>query len=79
MTQALVKQMETPTEHKGQYDLSHMPYNPDHYWIKVTDMNCNTLYQSMIAHYTDIPSSGNKTTYMLEKTIPRSQIWLEKF
>lgn len=74
MTQALVKQMETPTAQKGRYDLSHTPYNPDHYWIKVTDMNGNTLYQSRIARYTDIPSSGNKTTYMLEKTIPRSQI-----
>jgi len=76
MTQALVKQMENQTLNKGQYDLSQMPYNPDNYWIKAYDNTGNTIYQSVITQFTDIPFSGNKTTYMLEKTIPKSQIRL---
>ena len=48
MAQALVKGMDSPKISNNQYDLSHMPYNPDHYWIKVTDKNSNTLYQSVI-------------------------------
>ena len=76
MTQSLVEQMKTPTIHKGHYDLSHMPYDPDKYWIKVIDNSGSILYQSEITRYTDIPPSGNKTTYMTEKVIPRSQIWL---
>ena len=76
MTQSLVEQMGNPTIHRGQYDLSHMPYNPNQYWIKVTDNNGSILYQSEITRYTDIPPSGNKSTYMIEKIIPRSQIWL---
>lgn len=76
MAQSLVEQMETPTLPKGQLDLSHMPYNPDHYWIKVTDTHNNLLYQSKITRFTDIPLSSDKTTYMIEKHIPRSKIWL---
>lgn len=75
MTQSLVQHMNMPLE-KDRFDLSRMPYNPDHYWIKVTDNNDNILYQSKITHYTQIPPSGDKTTYMIERTIPRSQIWL---
>ncbi len=78
MTQSLVEQMGSPTIHKGQYDLSHMPYNPNQYWIKVTDNSGSILYQSEMTRYMDIPSSGNKSTYMIEKVIPRSQIWLEQ-
>lgn len=76
MTISLVKQMQLPRISTGQYDLSHMPYNPDQYWIKVTDNTDNTLYQSQIAKYVDIQPSGDKTTYMVEKLIPKSVIWL---
>jgi len=76
MTEALVERMKAPIINNGKYDLSGMPYNPDQYWIKVTDNNDKILYQSKIARYTDISPSGNKTTYMVEKVIPRSQIWL---
>jgi len=76
MADSLVKQMERSGTNKGPYDLSRMPYNPDNYWIKVTDTKGSILYQSEITQYTDIPTSSNKTTYMLEKVIPRSQIWL---
>jgi len=75
MTQSLVKQMESPTIN-GRYDLSHMPYNPDQYWIKVMDHNKKVLYKSKITYYTDIPPSNDKTIYMVEKIIPRSQIRL---
>jgi len=75
MTHSLVEQMETSTSNR-QYDLSQMPYNPDDYWIKVIDNKGSILYQSEITKYTDIPPSGNKTTYMVERFIPRSQIWL---
>ena len=76
MTQALLEQMKTPTSIPGGYDMSHMPYNPDHYWIKATDPHGTILYQSRITQYTDIPPSGTKTTYMVEKQIPRSLVWL---
>ncbi|MBT3178304.1 MAG: HAMP domain-containing histidine kinase [Desulfobacula sp.] len=76
MTEALAEKMKAPTINNDSYDLSGMPYNPDKYWIKVTDNSEKILYQSKITHYTDIPPSGNKTTYMVEKVIPRSQIWL---
>ena len=63
-------------EARGRINLSLLPYNPDHYWIEVTDSKGNILYQSAITQYTRIPASGNKTRYMIERTIPRSQIWL---
>ena len=75
MAQALVEQMENPPNPKGLYDLSRLPYNPDQYWIKVTDKSGRILYQSEITRYIDIPS-GNKSTYMIEKVVPRSYIRL---
>ncbi|MCM2286702.1 MAG: HAMP domain-containing histidine kinase [Desulfobacula sp.] len=78
MTESLMEKMKSQTMNKGRYDLSHMPYNPDLYWIKVTDKNGGILYQSALTQYTDIPPSGNKTTYMIERLIPRSQIRLEQ-
>jgi len=78
MTQSLVEQMKMPLTQNGEYDLSHMPYNPNQYWIKVTDNTGSTLYQSEITRYTDIPPSGHKAIYMIEKNIPRSQIWLRQ-
>ena len=77
MTLSLVEQMEISTSNR-QYDLSQMPYNPDDYWIKVIDNKGSILYQSKITQYTDIPPSGNKTTYMVERFIPRAQIWLKQ-
>lgn len=76
MTQALVERMKTPSMNTGRYDLSRMPYDPDNYWIKVTDDHGKALYASEITRYTDIPPSGKKTTYMIEKNIPSAQIWL---
>ncbi|MFA5906659.1 MAG: HAMP domain-containing sensor histidine kinase [Desulfobacula sp.] len=70
--------MTNPTEDKDRFDLSDMPYNPDLYWIKATDDKGRVLYQSALTHYTDIPSSGKKETYMIERVIPRSQIRLEQ-
>jgi len=79
MTESLVEQMKVPVMDQGRYDLSHLPYNPDLYWIKVTDKSGGILYQSALTRYTDIPPSGNKkTTYMIERLIPRSQIRLEQ-
>ncbi len=78
MAQSLVKQMETPIIRKDRYALSHMPYNPDQYWIKVTDNKGSVLYQSALTRYTDITASGNKTTYLMERSIPRSLISLEQ-
>ncbi len=78
MTESLLKQMKISTPDKGNYDLSRMPYNPDQYWIKVMDAKGSILYQSALTHYTDIPPSGNKTTYMTEQVIPRSEIFLEQ-
>ncbi|MBI9088419.1 MAG: HAMP domain-containing histidine kinase [Desulfobacterium sp.] len=76
MTEVLVERMNVPIQNQGAYDLSRMPYDPDDYWIKVTDDSGKTLYGSEITRYTDIPLSGKKTTYMIEKNIPSSQIWL---
>jgi len=78
MTESLVEQMEAQTMNMGRYDLSHLPYNPDLYWIKVTDKNGGILYQSALTNYTDIPPSGEKSSYMIEKNIPKSQIRLEQ-
>lgn len=77
ITQSLVKQMKTSPISKDPYELFRTPYNLDHYWIKVTDASGTVLYQSDMTRYTDIPPSGKKkTTYMVEQTIPRSQIQL---
>lgn len=78
VTSALVDQMEIQTSDKGLYDLSRLPYNPDLYWIKVTDGKKNILFQSKIAQCIDIPLSRNKSRYMFEKFIPRDLIWLEQ-
>ncbi|MBA3009147.1 MAG: HAMP domain-containing histidine kinase [Proteobacteria bacterium] len=75
MADALVEQMQKQGTEKGAYDLSHLPYNPDTYWIRVTNNKADTLYQSEITKFTDIPPSP-KTTYMVERVIPRAQIWL---
>ena len=78
MTRSLVKQMEISKKSNGQYDLSHMPYNPDLYWIKVTDNEKNSLYESKLTQYAKILPNGNKTTYMVEKKIPRALVWLDQ-
>lgn len=76
MTEVLVERMNVPIQNQGAYDLSRMPYDPDDYWIKVTDDKGKELYGSAITRYTDIPPSGKKTTYMVKKNIPSAQIWL---
>lgn len=76
VTQALVEQMKNSGINKGRYDLSSVPYNPDHYWIKVTRPNGETVYQSKMTRYTDISDASHKNKYMIEKTISRSQIRL---
>lgn len=76
MAEALVEQMELQKKSLGPYDLSQLPYSPDLYWIKVTDNQKDTIYNSKITRYTEIPFSENKTRYILEKSIPKSQIQL---
>ncbi|ACN14154.1 signal transduction histidine kinase [Desulforapulum autotrophicum HRM2] len=76
MAEALVDRMALQGEKPPPYDLSQLPYHPDLYWIKVTDTQKNTLYSSRITRYTDIPPSRNKTSYMVERSIPKSQIRL---
>ncbi len=78
MTKSLVKLMKNPKQSNGLYDFSHMPYNPDLYWIKVTDNEGKSLYESQLTRYTNILSKDNKTTYMMEKKIPRSLVWLDQ-
>ncbi len=78
MTQALIDQMSTAGQRTGRYEFSLMPYNPDQYWIKVTDNSSRILYQSNLTKYTDIPPLGEKTIYMIERIIPRSRIWLSQ-
>ena len=78
MARSLVTLMENPKQINGLYDLSPMPYNPDFYWIKVTDNGENSLYQSKLTQYVTILPRGNKTTYMVEKKIPRSLVWLDQ-
>lgn len=77
MAQALISEMEKETMGKGDYDLSKMTFSPDNYWIKVIRHDGKILYQSRITHFTDIGPAG-KSTYMVEKYIPRDQIWLEQ-
>ncbi|MFK5952789.1 MAG: HAMP domain-containing sensor histidine kinase [Desulfobacterium sp.] len=78
MTQSLVKLMKNPKQSNGLYDFSHMPYNPDLYWIKVTDNEGNSLYESELTQYAKILPNDNKTIYMVEKKIPRSLVWLDQ-
>lgn len=54
----------------------YLPYSPDRYWIKIFDQDQNILYASAITRYTDIPPSGDKTSYNIERTIPEDQIRL---
>jgi signal transduction histidine kinase len=77
MARALVEEMEKTYRKKGEYDVSQMTFSPDNYWIKVTSRDGKPLYQSRITHFTDI-LPNRKNTYMVEKTIPRDQIWLEQ-
>lgn len=77
MAQALVSEMEKKDMNKGGYDLSQMTFSPDNYWIKIIRQDGKILYQSRITHFTDIPPTG-KSTYLIEKYIPRNQIWLEQ-
>ena len=72
MAEALVEQMELQKKRQRPYDLSQLPYSPDLYWIKVIDNRKETIYNSKITRYTDIPFSENKTRYILEKSIPKS-------
>ncbi|MDY0222373.1 MAG: HAMP domain-containing sensor histidine kinase [Desulfobacterium sp.] len=76
MAEALVEQMELQKKKQPPYDLSNLPYSPDLYWIKVIDNRENTIYSSRITRYTDIPFSRDKTRYILERSIPESQIQL---
>ncbi|MCF6246435.1 MAG: HAMP domain-containing histidine kinase [Desulfobacula sp.] len=75
MTQSIIKQMEQP-DLKQEYTISRLPYPPDLFWIKVTDQHENILYRSPLTRFTDIPLSGDKSIYMLEKNIPKSEIQL---
>lgn len=78
MTRSLVKLMKNPKQKNGLYNLSHMPYDPDLYWIEVTDKEKNTLYTSKLTQFTKLLPNGNKTTYMVEKKIPRDLVWLNQ-
>lgn len=77
MARALVEEMEKTYRNKGAYDVSQMTFSPDNYWIKVTSEAGHPLYQSRITRFTDI-LPGRENTYMVEKYIPRDQIWLEQ-
>lgn len=78
VTRSLVTRMETTVANNGKYDLSSMPHIPNNYWIKIKDNTGKTLYQSRIAEFTDILPAKDKTTYMVEKNIPRGLIWLDQ-
>jgi len=78
MSRSLVKLMKNPKGENGLYDLSHMPYNPDLYWIKVTDHGGNSLYESELTQYAKILPKGNRTSYMVEKKIPRALVRLDQ-
>jgi len=54
-----------------------MTFSPENYWIKITDGDGTLLYRSRIARFTDI-LPDREDTYMVEKKIPRDQIWLEQ-
>lgn len=77
MARALVSEMEKNIRDKDEYDFSQMTYSPDKYWIKVIGHDKSILYQSGITQFTEI-LPAEKTTYMVEKNIPRNKIWLEQ-
>ncbi len=78
MANALFEQGQKNPQDPWHFDVSHLPYSPDRYWIKIFDQNNTVLYQSAITKYTDIPPSGSKSRYTIEKIIPREQIWLNQ-
>ncbi len=78
MAHSLANQMSSGEISSGEYDLSNMPYNPDSYWIIVKLDNGQTLYQSKLTRYTDLSGRVGKSKYLIEKNIPRSQIWLDQ-
>ncbi|WP_321495737.1 HAMP domain-containing sensor histidine kinase [uncultured Desulfobacter sp.] len=59
-------------------NLDDMPYDPDHYWIMAKDGAGRILYSSKLTEFTDLTLSTKKARYLIERQIPRSQIWLQQ-
>lgn len=59
-------------------NLNGMPYDPDHYWIMVKDDQGQILYQSKLTEYANLLIPNEKSRYLIEKHIPRSEIWLKQ-
>ena len=59
-------------------NLNGMPYDPDHYWIMVKDDQGRMLYKSKLTAFTDLSVDNEQPRYLIEKHIPRSQIWLQQ-
>jgi len=55
-----------------------LPYNPDEYWIRVSDQTGKSLFESALTRYTDLSGPEGKKRYTVEKYIPRTKIWLRQ-
>ncbi len=55
-----------------------MPYDPDQYWIMARDNQGQVLYRSKLTEFTDLSDSSDKSVYIIERHIPRSDIWLKQ-
>lgn len=73
MADSLTDRLESARD-PGSSDLGRLPYDPDDYWIMVKDDRGEVLYRSKLTVFTDIPEKPS--TYLVEKHIPRSSIWL---
>lgn len=73
---ALVHNRQLLTETSSTIASPNLTYNLDQYWIKMTNHQGKLLYRSAIAQYTELPSLDDKTTYNIERHIPREQVWL---
>ncbi len=59
-------------------DSGNMPYDPDQYWIMARDTQGRVLYRSRLTEFTDLPDSSEKSVYVIERHIPRTDIWLKQ-
>lgn len=76
LTTLIVDEGRQSTTIPWQIQPRHILYDPDLYWLKVTDTQGTILYQSKPSLFVDLAEKHDKTEYTVERKIPRDLIFL---